>query len=308
MLFVLAFIQMLRFTAGTASRSFSHRSSALLFFILLALSYLGLSVHAARVWLRSAISRFAAAALVGPVALLAAALAYALATGLPIGPRTGPYTAYLFVPAVLLIPGRRSTRPSPLRVLATAMALWLPLEFHLLPSLPLPPPNGYDAIRLLGIVAAFYLFLVARPMGDIGYTFLLDRRDYLCAGLAFAGYALVAVPLGLVSRFLTWHPQLDAASVLLTPAIIYLVTAVPEEFLFRGLIQNLFARIVDPRAALIAASVVFGLAHLPDFRYVALATFAGIAYGWVYARTGKITASALTHAAVDWIWVLLLRR
>ena len=298
---------MLQVTAGAVSRSSSHRSSVLLFFVFLALSYLGLSVHAVRARIRSAIDGFAAA-LVGPVALLAAVLAYALATGLPVEPRAGPYTAYLLVPAVLLTAGRRSRRPSPLRVLATAAALWLPLEFRLLPPLPLPPPSGYDAIRLVGIVAAFYLFLVARPMGEIGYTFLLDRRDCLYAGLAFAGYALMALPLGLLSRFLTWHPRLDAASVLLTPAIIYLTTAVPEEFLFRGLIQNVFARIVGRGAALIAASVVFGLAHLPDLRYVALATLAGVAYGWVYARTGKITASALTHAAVDWIWVLLLRR
>jgi len=300
---------MLRFSAsgGTESRSFPHRSSVLLFFMFLALSYLGLSVHAARVRLRSAVDGFAGA-LVVPVALLAGALAYALTTGLPIEPRAEPYTAYLLIPAVLLIAGRRSTGPSPRRVLATATALWLPLEFHLLPSLPLPPPNGSDAIRLVGIVEAFYLFLVARPIGEIGYTFLLDRRDCLSAGLAFAGYALVALPLGLVSGFLTWHPRLDAASVLLTPAVIYLTTAVPEEFLFRGLIQNVFARIADPWAALLVASVVFGLAHLPDFRYVALATLAGVAYGWVYARTRKITASALTHAAVDWIWLLLLRR
>ena len=107
-LFVLACIQMVRFTAGTAFRSSSHRSSALLFFMFLALSYLGLSVHAARVRLRSAIDGLAAAAFVGLIALLAAALAYALATGLPIEPRTGPYTAYLFVPAVLLIPGERN--------------------------------------------------------------------------------------------------------------------------------------------------------------------------------------------------------
>jgi membrane protease YdiL (CAAX protease family) len=276
--------------------------------VFLALSYLGLSVHAAQTRIRSALDGLPAAAFVGPAALLAAALGYALATGLPIGPRAGPYTGYLFVPALLWIPGRRSTRPSPLRALATAAAVWLPLEFRLLPWLPLPPPDGFDAIRLVGIVAAFYLFLVARPIGKIGYTFLLDRRDCLSACLAFAGFTVVALPLGLVSGFLTWHPQLNATSVRLTPAIIYLTTAVPEEFLFRGLIQNVFARIVDPRAALIAASVVFGLAHLPDLRYVALATLAGVAYGWVYARSGKITASALTHAAVDWIWVLLLRR
>jgi len=54
-------------------------------------------------------------------------------------------------------------------------------------------------------------------------------------------------------------------------------------------------------------AVIFGLAHLPDPRYVALATLAGVTYGWVYLRTGKITASAVTHALVDAVWVVLLR-
>ena len=54
------------------------------------------------------------------------------------------------------------------------------------------------------------------------------------------------------------------------------------------------------------AAGVFGLAHLPDLRYVLLTTLAGIGYGWVYTRTGKITASALTHTGVNWIWGLFL--
>ena len=32
-----------------------------------------------------------------------------------------------------------------------------------------------------------------------------------------------------------------------------------------------------------------------------------VAYGYVYQVTRRITASAVTHALVDWIWVLLLR-
>ena len=52
--------------------------------------------------------------------------------------------------------------------------------------------------------------------------------------------------------------------------------------------------------------MVFGLAHLPDPRYVLLAAIAGVAYGWVYLRTGKITASAITHALVDAAWGVLL--
>jgi membrane protease YdiL (CAAX protease family) len=39
-----------------------------------------------------------------------------------------------------------------------------------------------------------------------------------------------------------------------------------------------------------------------------LATIAGVAYGWVYVRTGKVTASAITHALVDAVWVILLHR
>jgi membrane protease YdiL (CAAX protease family) len=90
------------------------------------------------------------------------------------------------------------------------------------------------------------------------------------------------------------------------PVAIYLATGVPEEFLFRGLIQNTLERAIG-RAALPIASIIFGLAHLPDLRYVLLATLAGLAYGWVYQTTRRITASAVTHALVDWIWVLLLR-
>ncbi len=60
--------------------------------------------------------------------------------------------------------------------------------------------------------------------------------------------------------------------------------------------------------ALGVASVVFGFAHAPDPRYVLLAAVAGVAYGWVYQRTSRITASAITHALVDAVWVTLLHR
>jgi membrane protease YdiL (CAAX protease family) len=83
---------------------------------------------------------------------------------------------------------------------------------------------------------------------------------------------------------------------------------VPEEFLFRGLIQNLLSRWLGVPLGLALASVVFGLSHLPDPRYAVLATIAGVAYGWVYLRTEKVTASAVTHALVDTVWVILLRR
>lgn len=63
--------------------------------------------------------------------------------------------------------------------------------------------------------------------------------------------------------------------------------------------------------ALAIASVIFGLSHLdndtpnyhtPNFLYAAFATLAGFLYGWVFKTTGFLTASAITHATVDFLW------
>jgi len=64
------------------------------------------------------------------------------------------------------------------------------------------------------------------------------------------------------------------------------------------------------RAALVIASVLFGLSHFnkrsPTFnwRYVILATIAGIFYGRAWRQDRRVPASAITHASVDAIWTL----
>jgi membrane protease YdiL (CAAX protease family) len=172
--------------------------------------------------------------------------------------------------------------------------------------LPLPAPDGYDVSRFVGLVGSLYLFLVARPLDAIGYTYLLRLRELILAGVAFLAFAVVALPLGLATGFLVWQPEPNATKIFLSPVLIYLVTAVPEEFLFRGLIQNLLGRWLGPHPALAVGAVVFGLAHLPDLRYALLAALAGVAFGWVYLRTRKITAAAVTHGLVDLVWGAVL--
>ena len=212
---------------------------------------------------------------------------------------------YLILPALVVCVGG-SSPPSVLRVLAAAVILWLPIEFDLLPQLRLPPPDGLRAAPFAALATGLYVFLVACPLDGIGYTFRLSGRDFQLAVIATAAFAIVGIPLGLATGFLEWNPRFDWSRVAAAPIAIYLATGVPEEFLFRGLIQNVLERAIG-RAALPVASIIFGLAHLPDLRYVVLATLAGLAYGWVYVKTRRITASAITHALVDWIWVLLLR-
>ena len=285
--------------------------AAAAFFALVPGGYIAFSVEGVRQSVSSLVSglRPTARLVAGPVVLYVVTVGYAWAAGLPVAARLAVYGAYLIVPPLFLaasaVTGERHRVP--VWELAVVFALWLPIEFRILPPLPLPPPNGVDMRKLVGLVEAMYLFLVARPLPGIGYTYRLSSRDAMTAVVAFLAYALIAIPIGFATGFIGWRPELDATHVLGGPLIIYLVTGVPEEFLFRGLLQNLLTGWLGARAGLVVASIVFGFAHLPDLRYVLLAAIAGLAYGWVYQRTRRITASAITHALVDGTWSALLR-
>jgi CAAX protease family protein len=281
------------------------------FFTLVPGGYIALAVAGVRRSLQSAVSGLEPIArlLAGPAVLLVATVGYAWASGLPPGPRIGMYALYLVVPPLLLAlphPTGDAESRVPVREIAAVLALWLPIEFRVLPNLPLPAPNGVDMRKLVALLEGMYLFLIARPLPRIGYTYRLSARDVATAVVVFLVYAVVALPIGFATGFIGWRPELNATRLVGGPFIIYLVTGVPEEFLFRGLLQNLLSGWLGPRAGLVIASIVFGLAHLPDPRYVLLAAIAGVAYGWVYQRTERITASAITHALVDATWGALL--
>jgi hypothetical protein len=90
--------------------------------------------------------------------------------------------------------------------------------------------------------------------------------------------------------------------------LIYAGTALPEEILFRSLIQNLLMqRFGSGAGTLLAASFIFGCAHLdngpqalPNWRYMILATIAGVAYGKVFQKASSVLSSAGLHMLVDW--------
>jgi membrane protease YdiL (CAAX protease family) len=88
------------------------------------------------------------------------------------------------------------------------------------------------------------------------------------------------------------------------------LTALPEEAIFRGVVQTaIWRRLGGTRSAAIIAIAVagtlFGAAHAAGgYGYVVLATAAGIGYGWIYAATGSIGAAILAHAALNTIHFL----
>ena len=92
-----------------------------------------------------------------------------------------------------------------------------------------------------------------------------------------------------------------------------LFTAWPEEFLFRGLLQNLLSKSFRSEwVGLIVASVIFGFSHIlhapfPNWKYVFLATIAGFFYGRAWMKTESLVPGVLIHAAVDTLWHILFR-
>jgi len=86
------------------------------------------------------------------------------------------------------------------------------------------------------------------------------------------------------------------------------VVALAEEFFFRAFLQRLLARAWrSETAGLLAASTIFGLAHLPfrhfpNWRFAIVAAVAGVFYGLAFLKAGSVRASMVTHALVVTTW------
>jgi membrane protease YdiL (CAAX protease family) len=222
--------------------------------------------------------------------------------------------AYTLAPTLCAYPQGPgpATRPSTLDF-ACILMLWLPLEFpagaaHLVAKYA----QGFlhSVAYGIAILNGLILFLGFRAFVGMKYNPPRTTRDLT---LALAGYALTAPVLMLIGIWIGFipPPHLPAASagrMAAAAAIIFAATALPEEILFRAMIQNLIVlRFGTGFRTLLAASVIFGAAHLdngpqplPNWRYMILATIAGYAYGKVFERSRTVLSSTLFHAMVDW--------
>lgn len=184
-----------------------------------------------------------------------------------------------------------------------------PVEFRLLAG-AWPHPGLSALPKFLLVDAALYAFLVVRGLDGVGFDFRLRLRD-LATGLREWGfYAPIAIGLGLALGFIHWKPwKPDAAVIAGAYLITFFFVAIPEEFFFRGLLQNLLEPRLGRGRALAVAAVIFGLSHfnkpLPfNWRYVIMAAIAGVFYGRAWLDRRRLTCSAITHTTVDVVWGL----
>jgi membrane protease YdiL (CAAX protease family) len=247
-----------------------------------------------------------------PAALWILYLAYAAGMGIVTPTAMLTMAVYLSVPFLVFA---ISSQAEPLVILW----LWLPLELGIVRQILISHSPGADLhyafAQLLAIDAGIVAFVIWNRTPGVGYRFEVDRELVRTGLVNFFKFAVIAIPLGFAIHFIHYNFVFRKLySAVPVFAGIFLFTALPEEFLFRGLIQNWIHRVSGNRVlSLLLASLIFGASHLnngppvPNYRYFLMATIAGIFYGTAWSATGSLMASALTHALVDTVWSVVFR-
>jgi uncharacterized protein len=171
--------------------------------------------------------------------------------------------------------------------------------------------SGFPKLMLVNVALYGYLFI--KPLEGMGYDLWPRWSDFKTGWREFVFYTPIVLPLGFALSFIHFHrawppPFMVPAAWTFT----FFFIALPEELYFRGLLQNLLERRWGRGPSLCVTAVLFGLSHFNkgavfNWRYVLLATIAGLFYGRAWRERCRLMASSVTHASVDAVWSLWFR-
>jgi uncharacterized protein len=198
--------------------------------------------------------------------------------------------------------------------LVAIAAIYLSKIFDRIYLSPIPKLSISVMGHLMLIRTAALAIITFRGKVNAEYRFLPNREEWLTGFRYFAmmlpviGFLYWA--LGLVQ--LRTHPNGIGLTVLLTIGTFFLmlwVVALSEEFFFRGLMQQWIEKWSgNPATALIAASLLFGCAHLgfhrifPNWRWAIVAAILGIFCGLAWQKSRSVQAAMVTHALIVTVW------
>jgi membrane protease YdiL (CAAX protease family) len=221
-------------------------------------------------------------------------------------------TGYLSTPVLCVwLAGPSAKQPGALDF-AAILFLWLPLEFAAGARMVPAHAQGFlhSVAYGIAILLGLALFLCFRAFDGMKYVAPRHARDWWLPVAGYAAVAPVLIVVGIAIGFIPVPhlPNRAGGTMAAAIGIIFAGTALPEEILFRALIQNLLTlRFGAGWRTLLAASLIFGAAHLdngpqplPNWRYMIEATIAGVAYGQVFRKASSVTSSAMLHMMVDW--------
>lgn len=225
---------------------------------------------------------------------------------------------YAVIPALLLA-SSRGKPPGTWEDYAVAVFIWLavwpePPYRMLYHVFPYPPPLTHTLSILMAVSTGVAAYVLIRRLDGVGYAIEWRKGFGPAFAFSFFIFAAIAIPLGITIHFITFDPALTRIRSLPLAAIgIFFFTAWPEEFFFRGIVQNCLTESFNNKwTGLLIASVIFGFSHIlhapaPNWKYVLLATIAGIFYGRAYMKTGSIFPGVLVHGLVDLTWHVLFK-
>ena len=176
-----------------------------------------------------------------------------------------------------------------------------------------PYPGLGSLPKLYLADVALYLYLVVRRLDGVGYSFIPRLNDFKVGIREWLFFLPFALGLGFLTHFIGFYPRHPSLGHVVGALLItFLLTAVPEELFFRGILQNLLTPRIGQPKALILTACLFGLSHFHkgaafNWRYVILAAIAGIFYGRAWLARRHLFASSLTHTLVDVVWGLWFR-
>ena len=179
------------------------------------------------------------------------------------------------------------------------------------PAWPYPALTVFPKLFLADVV--LYCFFVVRRLEGTGYSLVPTRSALTTGARQWAYYVPIAFILGELTGFIHFHAAVPSARNVVSGVLItFLLIALPEELFFRSILQNLLETRIGRSGALLVAAILFGLSHFNhgatfNWRYVLLASIAGVFYGRAWREHRQVFAAIVTHTGVDVVWALWFR-
>ncbi len=224
---------------------------------------------------------------------------------------------YFFLPALIVYFSKKILKNHFLWDIAFCLLIWLPVE---LGFVPIMWTSGKQPPILFSFATLFYIFVLVTVWKSLPLycEWRLSKNDWRLVRNIFILLFVVILPLAYSLDFIKFGLRKSFVAhpfkIALTYALgIFFMTAIPEELIFRGLIQNTILKKFSFYWGMLIASVIFGLSHLnntqggfpiPNWRFALLATIAGWGYGYVFINRKSLIAAAFLHALVDFTWVI----
>ena len=185
------------------------------------------------------------------------------------------------------------------------------LEFALVPPQTLPSRDGLVNFFVFALPPLLLLLLNARGWPGLGFSWYLNGRELRATVAVVAVLILPVLALAIGTNLADFTLRSSDALLLIATAITsYFFVALPTELLYRGMFQSAVMRwltALGSRPALAGnlaigagALLAAGLRFPQGLGPALLALVIGLGCGWLYRRTGKITAAAAAHALLVW--------